>query len=795
MILILVLLFSAPNAHSTSVTDSLYQVAIALPDSLPIKQRIKAIKNVLKRNHKYAPAHNQLAWLYLKQGKPSTRQSARFAIEKAIVITPNNVDYKITKGAVLWSQGFYEDAVDHYKDVLKNHPDCSDAAYWLGYYYLNEFMDTKDRREYQKSGAGDGGVTGFTMKSRNRDAGITRMERQARLTSGAIIGFSEEAKEDLKTAINYLERSIQIAPDFRDAYYKLGLAHLENGQPEQMLASMDRILKRFPDDKDALLFSGLGSIAMGSPGKAAKFFETAFEHMSFEERSVLENIELIVSKKKKDTLSQAFTSVSDNWVDPPEFAHFWLSQDPLFLTPYNERRLEHYARLAYSNLWFSLPRANIEGWRTDRGKTYIKYGRYRYRRSSSRGEAWVYEGFQFDFRNPIRGSLGGRIFNWETGDILPRMAGPYMRDPWELVNASAYKREMIEEERYNSYIRLLLERPAQPSLRERFKKIPARYIDPYKRQRYSLPHLITAFREQDSIRFEIAYAVPKRRIKTMSDGNLGIIDGVFLFNQDWEETYRDPAVVTLPAPADTTQVTTPADSLRKSYFTTQHTVRTVPGQYTIAAEVVDQKSGSIGAFRTPYEPEGLTDGFAMSDLLLARQITPKNDFPESRKDLLIDANPLRTFHPSEPVYIYLELYDLKRDNFGHTKYEIAYQIGRPKNKTVDPSLFTDLNLPEGQIEIRLIEQPGKTPIYDVSYTMPKRNLITDWKEIKRSGVFRKRPGTTITAQYEGENKNDFTYLQIDVSQVPPGVHQLTVSVRDLRTKQKSQRDLLFRVTQ
>ena len=90
---ILALLFlTAPTpapAHSKSVTDSLYQTAIALPDSLPIKQRIKAIKNVLKRNHKYAPAHNQLSWLYLKQGKPATRQRARFAIDKAIAIAPH----------------------------------------------------------------------------------------------------------------------------------------------------------------------------------------------------------------------------------------------------------------------------------------------------------------------------------------------------------------------------------------------------------------------------------------------------------------------------------------------------------------------------------------------------------------------------------------------------------------------------------------------------------------------------------------------------------------------------------
>jgi hypothetical protein len=239
---------------------------------------------------------------------------------------------------------------------------------------------------------------------------------------------------------------------------------------------------------------------------------------------------------------------------------------------------------------------------------------------------------------------------------------------------------------------------------------------------------------------------------------------------------------------DTAPTTTSTDSLRKRYFTTQHTMHVASGNYTVAAEVVDRVSGSIGAFRTSYESDVLTGGFAMSDLLLARRIEPKKSFPESREDLDIEANPMRTFYPAEPVYIYLELYDLKRDTFGRTRFDIAYRIGRPKNKKIDPALFTDLNLPEGQIEIRLVEQPNKQLVYDVSYTVLERNLINKWKEVRRNHF-----ETTITAQYEGDNRDDFTYLQIDISQLPTGVHQLTVFARDLHTNKKVERHLLFRV--
>lgn len=781
----------AQSFSAKTKTDSLFQIALSLPDSISTKTKIKVFKKVLKEDSRYAPAHNQLAWLYLKQDRPSTRQSARFAIDRAIQFDPTNHAYQITKGAVLWSQGFYEDAVKHYKKTLANYPNSADAAYWLGYYYLNEFMNTKDRREYARSGAAGDGLTGFTMSSKNQDPAIKRMESQARLQAGAVITYAHEAQQELEQAITYLERSIQIAPNSRDAYYKLGLANLESGQPQKMLVSMNDLLSHFPKDKDALLFSGLASIAMGHPGKATQFFETAFEHMSFEERSILENVDLIVSKKNKGTLSRAFKTVSNKWIDPPEFEHFWLSQDPLFLTSFNERRIEHYARLAYANLWFSLPRAQVEGWRTDRGKTYIKYGRYRYRKSSDKGEAWFYEGFSFHFFNPLRGSLGGRIFNWHIGDILPNMAGPYMRDPWELVNADPYRRNQIEERRRHSYIRSLLDIPIQPSLKEVFKNTPARYIDPYKQQKYSLPHLLTAFREQDSIRLEIAYAVPKNRIQTTEDGQRNIIDGIFLFNEQWHEVYRNPAVVTLPASSTTSST----KNLRDRYFTTQHTVHTTPGNYHIAAEVLDQKSGSIGTFRSPYEILEPNDDFAVSDLLLATNISPKTPFPESREDLQINTNPLRTFHPTEPLYIYLELYNLKRNTFANTQYEIAYKISRPKNKNIDPALFADIDLPEGQIQIQLIEQKDAPTVYNVTYEVPKHNLINDWKNTKTPGLFKKHIETTITAQYEGHLKNDFTYLQIDITQIPIGVHELTVITHDILANKKNQKSTLFRITQ
>jgi len=767
-----IFIFSATtDGLCTTATDSLYQTALALPDSLPIKTRIKAFKRVIKRNFKYAPAHNQLAWLYLKQNKPETRQSARLAINRALEVDPNNLNYQLTKGALIWSLGQYQNAVAFYKDILQRHPNCFDAAYWLGYYYTIEFLDNKDRLETSQPA----GSAGFDMSSRSRDATLTRLESRARAAGFEPIDFTPFALENRDRALKYLGKTLEIRPQFRDAFYQIGLIHLESGRPERLVAAMQYLLDSQPYDKDALLFCGLGYLAQGLPGRANQYFTKALTHMSPTERTMLEDLTLIASKAERMRLVSAHPL--ETWTDTPGHTEFWRKQDPLFLTQYNERRLEHYARHAYANLRFSQPRANIEGWSTHTGQTYIKFGRYRQRivrgDQHGLGETWFYEGFHLSFRSTPRGGLGGRIFNWQSG-YAPPMARPMMRDPWWFVDHSdAPRAREIADGPSHVYIS---EIPLPPSVREVFKKTPQRYIDPYKKQRYSLPHLIAAFQERDSVRLEIAYAVPKRRARALVDGNTGIIDGVFLFDRTWNETYRNSTLVTRSTNESSSQT---ADSLSNDYINVQHTLRIKPGQYHVAAEVLDRQSWAIGSFREPHTFAPPTHQFSMSDLLLATQIVPQTAFPKTRNDLNIAPNPLKTFHSSESIYIYLELYNLKRNTFGRTKYEIAYRIGRPDDKEIDPSLFVDLDLPEDEVEIQMVDQPQSqqeetdlagepistprqtSPTYEVTYNLPKRNLVSEWIKKNVRGLLQKQHETTITAQYEGDRTTDFTYLQID----------------------------------
>jgi GWxTD domain-containing protein len=71
---------------------------------------------------------------------------------------------------------------------------------------------------------------------------------------------------------------------------------------------------------------------------------------------------------------------------------FWRMRDPNPFTPENEFRNEHYARIAHANETFGY--RDVPGWRTDRGRAYIMYGKPDEVQSSPPGERWLYNKVQ-----------------------------------------------------------------------------------------------------------------------------------------------------------------------------------------------------------------------------------------------------------------------------------------------------------------------------------------------------------------------------------------------------------------
>ena len=81
-----------------------------------------------------------------------------------------------------------------------------------------------------------------------------------------------------------------------------------------------------------------------------------------------EDVRWIISDEEKS----AFKQLSNDEERDSFIETFWLRRDPSPDTEENEFKEEHYRRIAYANEHFA---AGVQGWRTDRGKIYIMYGK------------------------------------------------------------------------------------------------------------------------------------------------------------------------------------------------------------------------------------------------------------------------------------------------------------------------------------------------------------------------------------------------------------------------------------
>ena len=820
-------IFGAGLSKGETTIDVMFQSAVEQVGHVSQKESIKAFEEIISKDKNYAPAYNALANLYLQANTVNDRQRAAQMILKAIMIDPNNAEYRLTRGKIWWHQGFRFRALDQFKKVMKKHPESTDVLNSLGMFLVYDFLSQKDRRAPLKE---------MDMGSRVRHYGIRAMK--PRIKDFKI--FAEEAKQE---ATQVLRKSIQLDGTNQQPYYLLGILYFEDENWYAFQTLMQDLYAQYPDDKNALLFCGLAAYQIGEFNDSHEYYQRALDLMSAEEHELLESIDLLVPQE--DHASRDTTQTIDALL---EREMFWKRQDPLYLSDFNERKMEHFGRIAYSNLRFRRFSDDVEGWQTDMGKTYIKFGRYRLRVTTHKGtwdseevpdaalvrrrsshilatmmEFWYYENFQIKFCGTTddiwyfcggswygvsqRLPIGASVFReYNFGAKLPLFASIGDKYPKE-------KRQVF----------VPLPRTLQEASRHIFKKIEQRFVDPYLYRKYSLPYQIAAFEERDSVRVELSYMIPKDRLaENYETGKVSFWDGVFFFNEQWNDMYNDRESRTFTLPPQKPAQNAAARH-RNDHLLVSRQVSVPQGRYHFSVEFMDQTSGLIGVARDEKQYVHDDETFHLSDLLVGSDIQAKKALPESHDDLHIIPNPVRTFSPSEPVFIYLELYDLQRDAFGSTQYEISYTIGKPEVDTLSPTLFasqdlietmgkTEIDLQSGQADQITAEdlQAGLSEDSEEgSSAFPDSDIWGETKVYTSGGqvhhiaaedlkIKRSKGGDltrTVTANYEGNREDDFTYLQIDVNQVPTGIYQLTVLAKDKRTDQTARKHVYFRIVE
>lgn len=371
---------------------------------------------------------------------------------------------------------------------------------------------------------------------------------------------------------------------------------------------------------------------------------------------------------------------------------FWRRRDPDPDTDENEFKEEYYERIAYANEHFA---SGIPGWKTDRGRIWIMYGKPderethpmggSYDRPSYHGggstttypfEIWFYRylagvgsGVEIEFVDPT-GSGEYRIArspDEKDAMLMVPGAGLTLSEQLGLSNkadritgmnsgANHYQRE---QDSPFSRLQLLadLQRPPQVKFNDLASRVNTPVIEDnplnfdirvdYFRQ--SDERVITAFTIQTENRdlvFQDSGGLQEARINIF--GRITSVAG------RRSGTFEDPVITTA-----TTQELTDAKDRKSAY---QKAIALAPGTYKVDVIVRDVASGATGVrhigFTVPkYDPQKLST----STLVLASKLEALGDQPAVGQFVIgqqkVIPNVSGVYRRGQPVGVYLQVYN------------------------------------------------------------------------------------------------------------------------------------------
>ncbi len=310
------LISNSGYSQTVKNTTSFYKNGLAELSNNDFKSAEQSFKNSIKQNSD-AASYYQLAKLYFERNSVYDRNKARDFIRKAIWKEPKNLDYRFLYAKLMKYFG-RKMAYDVYIDILQIDDSNVEAMVQIGK------IKEKDFNEYINSVIQDDGKPPLS--------------------------FNDIAESDFKESENYFLNALKLDSKNRDALLNLSLLYEDYNEPNKSLPLLEKLVELYPDDKDAHLNLGLIYYKLSDMQKAYNQYQYALILMPDSER--IDFTYNSVKKLLKPIFGDDYQKFSE--LDMKNIIQvYWKADDPLYLTKYNERLLEHYSRVAYANLHFS----------------------------------------------------------------------------------------------------------------------------------------------------------------------------------------------------------------------------------------------------------------------------------------------------------------------------------------------------------------------------------------------------------------------------------------------------------
>jgi GWxTD domain-containing protein len=406
----------------------------------------------------------------------------------------------------------------------------------------------------------------------------------------------------------------------------LGMLYDER-RHEEYLTVARSLARARPGSGRAQLALGLGLLAALREVEASVAFDSALALMTPSEHHAVEDLSPILRRAD----AERYQSLSPD--DRREAERiYWALSDPLRLTPVNEHRLEHFARVAYADLRYTAPELGLRGWETDRGVIYIRYGpppviaTFPANPAASTEQVgmittvWWYPERKLRF-----------VFYGAPGYNVARFASDFQ----------AY----AEDARYAA---------------------PARYDNVLVDDALdSIAVQVARFRDPVGANTLVFYAgMPVARMLNGIDLRRSTLEtGIFVTDRLERSIFerRSQEPVTL--------------SEERQFEARTFEVRLAPGEYHYRLEAREPSSrrAARGAASLAV-PARAGAGLDLSDVVLADRVAPRGDDPRGRRDFFIEPNPAMAYAPGHPVHLYWEVYGLRPDSTGAGSYAVSVVI-------------------------------------------------------------------------------------------------------------------------
>lgn len=492
-----------------------------------------------------------------------------------------------------------------------------------------------------------------------------------------IVDMSRRAQKAYDRAIGHLTTALDSDPRQRRVYDLLMEIYSLKGEYEKAQQMLSQMYVFFPETAELWTYLGYVHYKSGNMEAASKAFETAFKYMTPEEQHAYESLDVILPEDERRQYEQDELAYA---------SRFWTSKDPRYLTPYNERKLEHYARLTYADLIYAADDLDLRGWNTERGQILVRYGVPQgdvtiIPRSSTgvnagaapkQGSASDPTGDVGLALNTLRSGTETDLLEeantyniWDYGAFKFVFEDPFRNGEYRLYSPSASEISEGALPWVNDYT---------IKARETFRETPERYEYEAPGRQIEVPYLVNSFRGREGMTdVYVNYGIP---VTDQFDPDADIINltaktGIFIVGED-----RNILVEQRPTlyGLKTSQVVRFSEA---NLWVDSKAVTSPPGHHEVSVEFETASSSTVAVQRRDVEIHDFSgDDFAMSDIMLAYRVEESFDgrpvVPSDivRKGYSMQPAPWSVFSVDQPIYLYFEVYNLQTDAAGVANYEV-----------------------------------------------------------------------------------------------------------------------------